>query len=510
METPISRKRKRVSAPAWKIAIRNLLHSLSFQAVKDEFVPMVQNGWTVLGSAQKFLRSLQGKVRKLAPSLDCTYVQLCQAESFFIQILPGHPTPMGTFGSILSHLGHIMQAHRGGFELLDWDFHRAKYSIPPNEVPYELAKLSLTQLLVYYVCYSKPTFIISTSDSRRPCNCIVTSLPWLVGHLYGEKGLSWMLFVVLFLQFGPFPTRVFSRRELSSWLFFGFGGWLCIPGKTFFLVDKMKAAIQASPFPVPTEPPAHPMIRNTLHLLLPTVLIHIILSYHALDWITLVDASRDEKDKVDLSELVDFVAFPPSVCTTPPHSQQRENKMSDYLDTHPIVSLPAIPNKELCTWEHLFLIPRLDPLPTFGKILSRFVEIEEKDPFIQYHWMSERALSDDIDACIPLLLREANCTSLLWYYINWNEGRHRDPVAEAIPWVLGYLYGESGIHWMIFVIEHIRTTHYDATDAIIELREWFADAVCAATGMEDHCTFSVENLKRAISECIAETPVPPP
>ncbi len=415
--------------------------------------------------------------------------ELWLQEGKFLHLKPG--VTMGTFGSILAHIGDSLGPHRGGRYLMEWDGKRQRS-------PWLLADATVTQLLVYLV---REYTITSGSDDILDRNCIWIAVPWLIGHLYGCEGISWMLFV-MHEAMRPSGTTAPLCMSPLHWAVIALAGKL-----NHCIMKEWVHAIEVSTSPVPVEPRAHLAIRDALGMVLPDVLIQEINSYHALDWITALDSKKEQEDVSFLALCeqlrnrpqppavprgIDFKNFDPSQYMVQMQLFMKEQneewdngdynvKVFHYVERYAI-DLPAIPNAELCAWEHLYLRPRVkcNPRISFGTILAACVEREH----VQEWNRNRAALNEVCDACIPPLLQDTSCTALLCYYANYFGSMDpspthdvKDHVAYAFPHVMSYLYNVTSIQWMLFVVYHIQQTHRDLGKKFVNLRWWVETAL---------------------------------
>jgi hypothetical protein len=138
------------------------------------------------------------------------YSTLCEGESLWLEM----SVPLKcSFGSILvdfvkARMGHLGEDDARLMERADWDERRRQlgltYMDMDNFVPLHLASMSLTEVLCYYV--------------RRywgfEISCMHRLIPWLVGHLYGIRGVFWMMFVITRLQ----DKAKWSSTVTAMWL----------------------------------------------------------------------------------------------------------------------------------------------------------------------------------------------------------------------------------------------------------------------------------------------------
>ncbi len=396
---------------------------------------------------------------------------LCEHEANFIR--PRHV--VGTVGSILVMMANLCGPHLGGREILNWNTERQRY--PQRKwIPASLHEATLTGLLAYYSIFHRPP----ASTSCGKVGLIRYGLPWLAGYLYGERGILWMVFVLLNFRRG-YDQPNFNHQDIAMWMSYAMYGHTGETYKGCLIIlpdEEIRAALRVIREPSLLVPAIHQVISQVLLSCLPKVLVNMVLQYQVKEWVTIVE----ERIQLDTTLSSLYTSFHRMAQSKPMVPQAK--KIKEYLARPRPTLTFIVSNVELCEYESYFLTPFTTDvkLPIFGTLIEKYIEksrlilLHEQRWGIQrselLEWSKKRATYSEADNCIPFQLAEASFTALLCYYANYRGTTNIESMYLVISWLAGYLYGESTLHWMLFVLNHIRDSHRDITDTFKKMWTW--------------------------------------
>ncbi len=469
---PRKRKWLKVSNPQSRLLrlvdqVQAILDTFPMASLSQEYTPAMNN-LPRLQSFQKRLQfhteRLEKRIAPLIKRVKISVEDLCQLEPYFLTLLPIHTIP--SLGAALMNLGVLRGPHNGGQDILQWNARRKRANLPETHVPMSLKRTTLTHLLVGALYYDgiMDSFTLHTEITDIP----LLGIPWLVGYLYSQQGILWMIFVALCLGELRSADAPFSINDVYEWVLYAFLGYADFPAP-HLPIQELKTAILACEQPTLLESKTDQVIMHTLTFL-PTVMVTEIIRYHGPEWIHKYTTMK-ESSTVILCHI--------QVLGGP--GEQEAKEMAFYMN-QVLPAISAIPNTQLCKFESFFIKPKYKGLPRFGAILSHFATQNARnnddhgfDEMLG--WRKQRSTYPDIDPCIPDLLEVASLTALLCYYTNYHGTLDIRTMAVAIPWLTGYLYGENGIHWMLFVVRHIQATHRN-TGTFKDLSNWLRLGLC--------------------------------
>jgi hypothetical protein len=142
--------------------------------------------------------------------------------------------------------------------------------------------------------------------------------------------------------------------------------------------------------------------------------------------------------------------------------------------------------RELCEAESAFIEwdSRYNGIPSFGSILVTLGSIWGSAPGGQaiVEWNQDRKALLEAHSCIPQTLAEANVTQLIVFYVCHHQlARDKSQVMiyRVLPWLVGRLYGKTGILWMLVIAVHFQV---HLTLLLCELNCWLKNALYGLAG----------------------------
>jgi hypothetical protein len=168
----------------------------------------------------------------------------------------------------------------------------------------------------------------------------------------------------------------------------------------------------------------------------------------------------------------------------------------------PPVFEPFIGIEELCAYEADF-VPGTDC--TFGSCLIASLKKREWAHAAadrEQDWMNDRArFVGDREPCISSRLKDVTATQLMCYCLIYSGRRMQ---YDAVPQLIGALYGPHGILWMLFVLTHIlKRGGRQYTDSLFDVYVWLEYATEAYLHKEKACLYSLSRYTQLMEREMA-------
>jgi hypothetical protein len=482
MET---RKRKRSQGSnihaSWVAHLTTAMEEVPFENLWDEFKTYLYRRFKLTYLTQKvavFIQEAADKITTSAQSLE----ELCAAESQVVERAHEYQG-IPTFGSILVTLGSMWRYAPGGDVIATWEQDRKALPEAYSYIPATLAETSMSHLLVYYMCY--PRLSPPTNDAM-----IDSVLPWLVGRLYGKRGILWMLMMATHEQLHLPP----SGEELNSWfqgaLYGMMDGSSAVADKYYLhevlsLSDPRVALRRSTPRSVHE---VTQIVRDTFAFL-PSVLIP-----HILDYLNPPKWLRDTKTLFKKVSLINLES-----CYVHMHMDNNSYRFhaGSWFREHVFTFLRGDVSCDTLREGESLWLEMPSPLQcSFGSILVDFAQ--DKPGHVEDNGMDLTGITDwderrrqarrihpDMDSFVPLHFASMSLTEVLWYYVRYHGESKVTGIQELVPWLVGHLYGIRGIFWMALLIVRLWMQPPKAQIDSIDIIEWIHKAMWSATGGPD-------------------------
>jgi hypothetical protein len=478
---------------SWITQLKTAMEEIHLEDIWNEFKTQEARTEGIYDEAEKELGCLAAfvylnllvtkRIQKVADKLNTSaqsLEELCAAESQVVE-WPHKYRGIPTFGSILVTLSSRWRSSYGGEAIATWDQDRKALPEAYSYIPATLAETSMSHLLVYYMCYPRL--------SRLGSNFMIGSaLPWLVGHLYGKRGILWMLVIATHEQLHLPP----SRDTLNSWFQGALRGMMDpFSGEDMYnmaeilsLSDPRVALERSAPRSVNK---VAQMVRDTLTFL-PAALIP-----HVLDYLSPRKWLRDMEtlfNEVALSEVeAQYVQST--------RKERSESFTYSWLEDCIFMLLRGdVSCDTLREEESSFIQMPLSLQCSFGSILVDFAK--DKLGHARGHDMDLTEITDwderrrqtqrihpDIDSFVPRHFASMNLTEVLWYYVRYRQDLKVTGIQELVPWLVGHLYGIRGVFWMALLIVRLAMQPPKPHITNSDVARWIHNAMWSVAGDTD-------------------------